>query len=431
MKTEKNALALLMALVMVFGLVPSISSAVERPDLEPMTQSRYYNFSTNYTLTGDGASDMVAIALAQEGKAGSDLGYTEQWCADFIGDCAVLAGQSAAIPANGYVPSLRDLVLNAGGAYSTSNPQPGDLCFIDWSPNDGTTSYDHVELVYAVSGTTVYTIGGNTGGGSDLYTRKVAKHAPLGSSYVICTVRPNYSGAPTYANVSTDKTSYQVDETVTFTTSSNGVTNTLWIYCPNGEILYYQDVPSSYQLAFGMSGHFQALVEAWNGIGSFCSELIDFYVGIPTFATIATKQSSYNVDEYVTFSIDSDGITNTLWIYCPNGERLYYQDVPSTYQLAFGMSGHFQALVQAWNGIGSFCSELIDFYISDNSGAFVGDVNNDGVLSFVDVASLYNAILSGDGLSDEQAAICDVNGDGAISFADVAALYNTVLGSAA
>lgn len=136
--------------------------------IRPFTQSHTENFSRDYSLTGNGATDIIAVAFAQLGKTGSQLGYTEQWCADFIGDCAILAGQSAAVPLDGYVPTFRAKLIEAGGFYSTSNPQPGDICIIDW---DGTQGNDHVEIVYAVSGTTVSTIGGNTGGGSSLYTR--------------------------------------------------------------------------------------------------------------------------------------------------------------------------------------------------------------------------------------------------------------------
>ena len=95
----KKLAALLLALVMVLGVAPWLPGAiaeetrtVDRPDIEPMTQSHYQNFSNNYTLTGDGASDMIAIAFAQLGKTGSQLGYTEAWCADFVCDCGNLAG---------------------------------------------------------------------------------------------------------------------------------------------------------------------------------------------------------------------------------------------------------------------------------------------------------------------------------------------------
>ena len=87
---------------------------------------------------------------------------------------------------------------------------------------------------------------------------------------------------PTYATLWTDKTSYEVDETVTFNCSSDGVTNTLWIYCPDGTSLYYENIGTTYQLGFGMSGHFQALIQTWNSVGSLCSEKINFFVGSMT-----------------------------------------------------------------------------------------------------------------------------------------------------
>ena len=36
------------------------------------------NFSTNYTLTGNGAEDLVRVAEAQIGKTGGELGYSSE-----------------------------------------------------------------------------------------------------------------------------------------------------------------------------------------------------------------------------------------------------------------------------------------------------------------------------------------------------------------
>lgn len=378
MKTEKNALALLMALVMVFGLVPSISSAVERPDFEPMTQSHCENFSTNYTLTGNGASDMVAIALAQEGKTGSNLGYTEQWCADFIGDCAVLAGQSAAIPANGYVPSLKNQVLNAGGTYSTSNPQPGDLCFIDWSPNDGTTSYDHVELVYAVSGTTVYTIGGNTGGGSDLYTRKVAKHAPLGSSYVICTVRPNYSvnQVPEMPTVTTDRSQYYVGNSVTI--SWNAVANNTfyWINIyKNGSIIFDANMGNntSYTLTNIEVGSYTVLLSANNNIGTSGGSSCYFSVvdAVPNAPTISQSATYVETGETLTISWNAVNTATSYTYYVSEYPEAFAYQSSALVDTIIGTSvsfvnlpnGRYRMFVHANNAAGSSAqSNWITFY---------------------------------------------------------------------
>lgn len=187
--------------------------------------------------------------------------------------------------------------------------------------------------------------------------------------------QPDPGSAPSVAVLSTNYTSYYVDETVVFSIVADGNVNNLWIYCPNGETLTYTDVGTRYELAFGMSGHFQALVETWNGIGSKCSDLIDFYVGDPTYARICTNKTNYAVDERVYFYIEADGIKNVLWIYCPNGDTLTYDDVGTCYDLGFGMSGHFQALVQTWNGVGSRCSDRIDFFVGPQKYSVNIDAN--------------------------------------------------------
>ena len=192
--------ALLLAAALTISAIPMRVQAdeVEIPDMiveeqnhiTLYTQSKTSGFSSNYTLVGSGAEDMVAIALAQEGRTGSDIGYTEEWCANFVSDCAILAGQSAAVPQNGYVPTLYQNILNAGGKDVTNSPKPGDICFINWN---GGTNMGHVEIVYAVSGSDVYTIGGNSGSADSLYGRMVKKHAPLASKYILKIVRPAYA----------------------------------------------------------------------------------------------------------------------------------------------------------------------------------------------------------------------------------------------
>ena len=174
-------------------------------------------------------------------------------------------------------------------------------------------------------------------------------------------------GPPTYSTISIiNGKSFEKDERVNFAFTSDGNVNTLWIYCPNGETLTYSDVGSSYDLGFGMLGHYQALMQTWNSVGSLCSETIDFVVGPPTYATISIKNgSSFQKNEKVNFSFTSDGNINTLWIYCPNGETLTYSDVGISYGLSFNLPGHYQALMQTWNSVGSLVTERINFVITD------------------------------------------------------------------
>ena len=153
------------------------------------TQNRTGNFSKSYSLSGNGATDIVRVAAAQLGRTGSQLGYSEQWCADFVSDCAILANQSAAIPAAGYCPTLRQNIINAGGQYvSKADAKAGDIVFY------GNNGADHVEIVYAASNGNVSTYGGNSGSEGSLYSRKVKQHATQTMS-IAYIVRPNYSGS--------------------------------------------------------------------------------------------------------------------------------------------------------------------------------------------------------------------------------------------
>ena len=153
------------------------------------TQNRTNNFNKNYSLTGNATEDILNVARAQLGKTGSQLGYTEEWCADFISDCAALANQSAAIPASGSCISLRANIITAGGRYvNVNDAQPGDIVFY------GNNGGSHVEIVYAASNGNVSTYGGNSGSGGSLYARSVRQH-PTQTMQIAYVVRPNYSGS--------------------------------------------------------------------------------------------------------------------------------------------------------------------------------------------------------------------------------------------
>lgn len=92
------------------------------------SQSKSGNFNTNYSLNGSQADRLVAVALAQQEKTKAQLGYSEAWCADFVSDCAKLAGLSGVIPFDGYCETLYKKVKKAGGQ-DVSTPQKGDLVF--------------------------------------------------------------------------------------------------------------------------------------------------------------------------------------------------------------------------------------------------------------------------------------------------------------
>lgn len=158
------------------------------------TQSRYESFDISpVTLTSDAGENMAAVALSQLGKTGRDLGYTEEWCADFVGDCAILTGQSEAVPLYGGVEGLYTRLKDNNAAEITEAPKKGDLVFINWN---GEARRGHIEIVYDFDEktNTVYTVGGNTGSYSTVSERRVSTHKlTLGSDKIKNILRPAYS----------------------------------------------------------------------------------------------------------------------------------------------------------------------------------------------------------------------------------------------
>ncbi len=153
------------------------------------TQSVAGNFYKTYTLTGNGASDIVAVAQAQLGRSQSHMGYTEAWCADFVSDCARLAGVESLIPFNGGVSYLRNAMLNAGGSVVSSR-QKGDIVFYYCS---NCSAWTHVGIVqdgtYSIEGNVngqVYKVGGTNGNYMD------ASGHTLGSGITREYIRPQY-----------------------------------------------------------------------------------------------------------------------------------------------------------------------------------------------------------------------------------------------
>lgn len=186
----RKSLSVLLSLVMlccVFGVLPISVSAQETEIVEnganieisaDGTQSMSGNFSRNYTLTDNGANDIVAVAQAQNNRSQGSLGYTEGWCADFTSDCARLAGQESKVPFNGGVANLYNAIINAGG-WSVSSPQKGDIAFFN---------YDHVGIMVD----SVNCISGNMWDNSGSYVRTYS-YTAINPGSVKRFLRPNYS----------------------------------------------------------------------------------------------------------------------------------------------------------------------------------------------------------------------------------------------
>ena len=358
MKSIRIIISFFLCLTLLLGLSASIIevSATQSSD----------KFNKKYTLTGNGADDMVNIALAQEGKTGSEFGYSEQWCSDFVSDCAKLAGQSEAVPFNGNQSKLRAAILEAGGTVTTSSPKAGDICFIDWTASGKEAG--HVEIVYQVLNGAVYTIGGNTGSGNTRYTRYVKKHAPLPQEYISSIVRPKYSSnapttAPTNPFITATATTVAVNEEVTF---NYGATNATWYRFGsfrNGELSVTEVWSNtSHTTSFSEAGVYIIHLQCMNKIGFVDSEdiVITVYDSAPTDPFITASATIVAVNEEVTFNY---GATNATWYRFGsfrNGELSVTEVWSNTsHTTSFSEAGVYIIHVQCMNKIGFVDSEDI------------------------------------------------------------------------
>lgn len=151
-----RAAALSMALVLLLGCLSAAWSidaeAAEINYFAAATQDRSQNFNKNYVLTGNYADDLVAVARAQIGRTTYQMQYSEDWCANFVNDCARLTGMpDSIIPYNyslrascKYLYNYMINNCNAKVITDTKDVQSGDIVFYYCPSSD---FYLHVGIV--------------------------------------------------------------------------------------------------------------------------------------------------------------------------------------------------------------------------------------------------------------------------------------------
>ena len=312
MKQTKRILSLVLCLLMLVAVVPVTSYA---------TESRSDYFNKNYTLNGNGPDDMLAIAQAQ---LGSNPGYSEAWCADFVADCAKLAGQSSAIAKNGAVSSMRNQVLDSGGVVVSSR-QKGDLVFYYCS---SCGRYVHVGIV--LDGT--YSIEGN-------FSRKVSKvsntyadsegHKVTTGTISRSYIRPNYNHAlaPTWATLSIDKENVRAEQEFTLSMNCDTAVSYYWLTicrASNNEMVLSESTNGSFTTSFLSCDHYYAWCSAANSKGSVDSNRVDFYV----YGDPPTQANNY-VDKSIVKLGDSLTVTtNANTYYARIYTSIYCNDEP-------------------------------------------------------------------------------------------------------
>ena len=244
--------------------------------------------------TTTSASDLTKHMLSLKGKTGSELQYTTQWCAYFIGDSAKAIGLEKVIPTYGNTGSLISWFVGNGDTvvcfpYPNVNkefpkekvqsilkksnklpklleenqrisfePQVGDIIGVLWDTGIHDHTISHVEVIYEIDGNTIKSVSGNTGSVSTTIPkserhlhRKVDVHtfnwntgrSSGNSGTIVAYARPNYAetdpvqlptlNIPVITSPSTGMTSYLgQDVTVTWQTSGVKPTSyTVQLFC--------------------------------------------------------------------------------------------------------------------------------------------------------------------------------------------------------
>ena len=153
--------------------------------------------NTNYTLSGNGAEDIYAVAKAQLNKKYPEFSRFNYraWCADFVSACAAAANVSDAVPGAAAVTNLRANIVKAGGTeYSKAQIQKGN-----YTPVRGdiiifkSNGDSHVGIVDKAENGKIYYIDGNNttyGNGNNAcvhYSNRAYSYAGF-----TCVVKPKY-----------------------------------------------------------------------------------------------------------------------------------------------------------------------------------------------------------------------------------------------
>ena len=178
--------------------------------------------NTNYTLSGNGAENIYAVAKAQLGKKYPEFaGFTYRaWCADFVSACAVAANVGNVIPGAASVANLRRNIVKAGGTEHSKaevqngsyTPVRGDIIIFKSNGDSHVGIVDKAEnrRIYYIDGNnTVY---GNGNNASVHYSNRSYSYAGF-----TCVIRPKFTNLdPSYRDFSISKNEYKLKDKIEF-----------------------------------------------------------------------------------------------------------------------------------------------------------------------------------------------------------------------
>ncbi len=211
-------------------VVTSSAAEVSYNMSDQYAASEYYENLSKVTLSGNQATDVIAVALSQlgyhEGDSDGELdgqsvsgcrdfveynvlygkldngqgngtSYGYYWCASFVNWCLRQAGVSKDASAGGEVSCQRWLSdCKESEIYFSKNkglPKTGDMIF--FKDTGSSLSATHMGLVLYCDGISVYTVEGNSSNQGDFSSdgdRVAMRSYPLNSKYIVGYASPKY-----------------------------------------------------------------------------------------------------------------------------------------------------------------------------------------------------------------------------------------------
>ena len=255
--------------------------------------------NTNYTLNGNGAEDIYAVAKAQLNKKYPEFaGFTYRaWCADFVSACAVAANVSDVIPGAAGVANLRTNIVKAGGIeYSKAQVQSGR-----YTPVRGdiiifkSNGDSHVGIVDKSEGGRIYYIDGNNtvyGNGNNAsvhYSNRLYSYSGF-----TCIVKPKYKNIikpiTTAPSIWKNTDRYTVGDSVKFTWNSVENATGYWfsVWYKGEQIVTTQVSENSEYTLWNLgAGEYTAFINAYNDVNNMESSIsltVDYPTGEDTIS---------------------------------------------------------------------------------------------------------------------------------------------------
>lgn len=273
--------------------------------------------NTNYTLSGNGAENIYAVAKAQLGKKYPEFaGFTYRaWCADFVSACAVAANVGNVIPGAASVANLRRNIVKAGGTEHSKaevqngsyTPVRGDIIIFKSNGDSHVGIVDKAEnrRIYYIDGNnTVY---GNGNNASVHYSNRSYSYAGF-----TCVIRPKFTNLdPSYRDFSISKNEYKLKDKIEFfitpinttgfgiSIDKEGVGRVVAAGCnrANGHDIWANEL--------GV-GNYSAHITVYNGNKWVDTQTVWFSIvdPQPSYSNFSVSQRVYNLHDKIQFKID-------------------------------------------------------------------------------------------------------------------------------